>query len=297
MTEATITAIALDPREIIKDMVASFVGSAACVYTGQPFDTVKVRLQCATPGQYRGTIDCSRYIIANEGVLKLFSGSLPALTGALLENATAFAVNGTLKRFLGDRDKVKFEDKPFYEPFLTGGITGFTVAFVLCPCDMLKCRAQVSKSKGLNHSIREIIEKVVQQRGLLGLYSGMTPQITRDIMFYGSFFGSYEVLCAGLKKYTDMPDAAVYGTAGGLAGQIAWACSIIPDSVKSHIQTSPSLTNLPGSVETFRRIVKEKGYRGLFAGIEVAIIRAWPANAALFLGYEYTKKLLDKLVT
>ena len=148
MTEATITAIALDPREIIKDMVASFVGSAACVYTGQPFDTVKVRLQCATPGQYRGTIDCSRYIIANEGVLKLFSGSLPALTGALLENATAFAVNGTLKRFLGDRDKVKFEDKPFYEPFLTGGITGFTVAFVLCPCDMLKCRAQVSKSKG-----------------------------------------------------------------------------------------------------------------------------------------------------
>ena len=138
---------------------------------------------------------------------------------------------------------------------------------------------------------------MVQQRGLLGLYSGMTPQITRDIMFYGSFFGSYEVLCAGLKKYTDMPDAAVYGTAGGLAGQIAWACSIIPDSVKSHIQTSPSLTNLPGSVETFRRIVKEKGYRGLFAGIEVAIIRAWPANAALFLGYEYTKKLLDKLVT
>ena len=93
-----------------------------------------------------------------------------------------------------------------------------------------------------------------------------------------------------------MPDAAIYGTAGGLAGQIAWACSIVPDSVKSRIQTSASLTELPGSIETFRHIVKKKGYRGLFAGVEVALIRAWPANAALFVGYEYTKKLCDKLI-
>lgn len=292
------TAAALDIKEIVKDMVASFVGSAACVYTGQPFDTVKVKLQCASPGQYRGAIDCGRQVITGEGFLKLFSGSVPALTGAVLENATAFCLNGALKRLLGDREKVKFEDKPFYEPFLIGGVTGFTVAFVLCPCDMLKCRAQAlqSQSHGQKLSIREIMGNVLKQRGLLGLYTGMRPQIVRDIFFYGSFFGSYEVLCVGLRKYTDMPDAAVYGTAGGVAGQIAWACSIVPDSVKSRIQTSPSLTQLPGAMDTFRTIVKERGYRGLFAGVEVALIRAWPANAALFVGYEYTKKFMDKLL-
>ena len=80
-------AVAFDAKEIIKDMLASFVGSAACVYTGQPFDTVKVRLQCANPGQYTGAIDCGKQVIVNEGFIKLFSGSLPALTGALLENA------------------------------------------------------------------------------------------------------------------------------------------------------------------------------------------------------------------
>jgi hypothetical protein len=29
--------------EPFKDILASIVGSAACVYTGQPFDTVKVK--------------------------------------------------------------------------------------------------------------------------------------------------------------------------------------------------------------------------------------------------------------
>ena len=32
-------------RETAKDVFASFIGASACVYTGQPFDTVKVRLQ------------------------------------------------------------------------------------------------------------------------------------------------------------------------------------------------------------------------------------------------------------
>ena len=98
-----------------------------------------------------------------------------------------------------------------------------------------------------------------------------------------------------LKIHTALPDALVYATAGGLAGQIAWACSIVPDSVKSHIQTSQNLSQLPGSMDTFRRIVRQRGYRGLFAGVEVAIVRAYPANAALFVGYEYTRKFLDKL--
>lgn len=293
--EANVTA--LDFREIAKDFVSSFVGSAACVYTGQPFDTVKVRLQVAREGQYKGAFDCAKFVIQNEGALRLFAGASPALFGAVLENATAFATNGALKRLLGDREKIPFEEKPFYEPYATGAFTGFTVAFVLCPCDMLKCRAQVAKSLGYDYSIKHIISSVLKERGPLGFYAGMPAQITRDIFFYSSFFGSYEVLCHYMKKkFPDLPEAMVYFNAGGIAGQIAWACSIVPDSVKSRIQTSQSLLNLPSGKETFKAIVREKGYWGLFSGMEVAIVRAYPANAALFVGYEYTKKFADKVL-
>ena len=55
MPEST-AAVAFDAKEIIKDMLAGFVSSAACVYTGQPFDTVKVRLQYANLVNIRGLL-------------------------------------------------------------------------------------------------------------------------------------------------------------------------------------------------------------------------------------------------
>jgi Mitochondrial carrier protein len=39
-----------------------------------------------------------------------------------------------------------------------------------------------------------------------------------------------------------------------------------------------------------------QGYRGLVRGVEVAVIRAFPANAALFMGYEISRKGLDRVI-
>jgi len=76
-----------------------------------------------------------------------------------------------------------------------------------------------------------------------------------------------------------------------IAGQVGWVVSIAPDTIKSRIQTSSA--PMPW-MATMKSIVAEGGYRGLFAGIEVAIVRAFPANAALFVGYEFAKRQADK---
>ncbi len=61
------------------------------------------------------------------------------------------------------------------------------------------------------------------------------------------------------------------------------------DSVKSAIQTS----DRPQTVlATAQDILKRRGWRGFFVGIEVTVLRAFPANAALFLAYEQTRKVL-----
>ena len=204
--------------ETLKDVVASVVGSAACVYTGQPFDTVKVRMQ-VSPGEFSGPIECFRKTMWGEGVAKLWSGSLPALTGALMENAVAFGVNGALKRILAlssSSDTFAAPKPPsFAEPFLTGGITGFFTAIVLCPCDIIKCRAQLSKATGQDARIREVVRRLVQRDGLRGFYTGFASQVLRDIPFYASFFGTYDVMCRVLKDRTNWSDARVYFTAGG----------------------------------------------------------------------------------
>ena len=48
-----------------------------------------------------------------------------------------------------------------------------------------------------------------------GLYTGIGAQVMRDIPFYASFFGSYDIFCKILKKSTSWNDTSIYFVAGG----------------------------------------------------------------------------------
>lgn len=53
----------------IKDFIAGSVGGVAQCLSGHPLDTLKVRLQ-TQPDKYKGTLDCTKKTIADEGVTK-----------------------------------------------------------------------------------------------------------------------------------------------------------------------------------------------------------------------------------
>lgn len=150
-------------KESTKDVLASIVGSAACVYTGQPFDTVKVRMQ-VQPGVFASSVECFRKTMVGEGVATLWRGSVPALIGALSENTVAFTINGNLKRLM-ELTRKDSDTPSSIEPFLSGGLTGFCTAFVLCPSDVLKCRAQLSRSQGVSMGFREILNVTLKKQG------------------------------------------------------------------------------------------------------------------------------------
>jgi solute carrier family 25 (mitochondrial ornithine transporter) member 2/15 len=278
----------MNSSESLKDILASIIGSAACVYTGQPFDTIKVRMQCVPADAQGGAVKCFVNTYRSEGVLAFWRGSLLAFSGALSENAVAFGLNGFLKRMFDNYSSISSESKS--RSFITGSVTGFCTAFVLCPADVIKCRAQLNRAKGGTGNVREIVNNIIRKEGVMGLYTGLHCQILRDIPFYFFFFGSYDLSCYFLRKsFPNLPDSAVFFISGGLAGQVAWTASMPADSVKSIVQTQeikvPAMT-------VFRNILNRSGVMGLYNGVGVAIVRAFPANAALFLGYELSRKLM-----
>ena len=240
------------------------------------------------PGEFTGALQCFRKTIFGEGLTALWRGSLPAFLGAVSENAVAFGVNGELKRYFASSTENSFFSS--MKPFLMGSITGFCTAFVLCPSDVIKCRAQLSRANGGSGRFREIVLKTMQTDGIGGFYTGISAQILRDIPFYGFFFGTYDVSCRYLKKNTSLSDSTVYFMSGGFAGQVAWAASMPVDVIKSIIQTQTKKTSL---IQTVLEVFRSRGIRGLYYGIEVAIIRAFPANAALFVGYEISRSLIS----
>eukprot|EP01038_Epipyxis_sp_PR26KG_P005247 gene5247-7292_t len=300
MESSSVTFSSSHLLESSKDVISSIVGSAACVYTGQPFDTIKVRLQ-VQQGTRSTILEIATNIFKNEGVSSFWRGSVPAFLGALSENAVAFGVNGFLKRLSdkyihsdnGDNSRVVSN---WYTPFLNGGITGVFSSFALCPCDVVKCRSQVNTANGaLRATFSTVVSSIIRNEGFRGLYRGIGAQLCRDVPFYCSFFGSYDVLCQVLRvSFPEASDTSIYFTAGGFAGQIGWIISIAPDVVKSKIQSS-SISPAEGIKQTMMSIYKIRGIKGFFAGIEVAVIRAFPANAALFVGYELSRDLLGKL--
>lgn len=74
-----------------------FLGGVACVLSGQPFDTVKVKLQ-TFPHLYRGFLDCSLRTYQQNGLSGLFQGTGPALLANVAENAVLFACYGTCQQ-------------------------------------------------------------------------------------------------------------------------------------------------------------------------------------------------------
>lgn len=44
------------------------------------------------------------------------------------------------------------------------------------------------------------------------------------------------------------------------------------------------------------KIARQRGIAGLYSGLVPTVVRAFPANAALFLGVESTKKVFDRFL-
>ncbi|CAM9772657.1 unnamed protein product [Phaeothamnion confervicola] len=320
----------IDLKEIAKDAIASIFGSAACVYVGQPLDTIKVRMQ-ARPDAFSGPWQCLRKTLAEEPVSALWKGSTPALSGAIMENIVAFGVNQQLKRVFPEEEG---RAHPWWQPIVCGGTTGIFTSAVLCPNDVVKCKVQVGRSlkqqasrapaaastlpamvggssgvagvaastataraaaaaaaslPAMNAS--QMTRHILRTQGPRGFFVGLGAQFARDIPFYAAFFGTYDLTRSAAQRHDlGVPDEVQFFLAGGMAGVGGWVVCMPIDVAKSIIQTSEKPMGL---IPTMRHVVRTQGATRLFSGLSAALIRAFPANAALFVVYELVRRNLE----
>ena len=110
------------------------------------------------------------------------------------------------------------------------------------------------------------------------------------------YFAAYEATKLAITPKGQNPGDLNLGSimiAGGAAGVAMWSIAIPPDTVKSRLQGAPAGT-YTGFMDCARQLVAKDGFGALFKGIGPAMVRAVPANAATFLGFEATLKALNK---
>jgi hypothetical protein len=79
-------------------------------------------------------------------------------------------------------------------------------------------------------------------------------------------------------------------------GMLGWTVAMPFDVPKTNVQSRYDTKVFGSFVPEVRRIFRDRGVRGLYMGLGPTVIRAFPANAALFLGVELSKKFFDDFV-
>jgi hypothetical protein len=77
---------------------------------------------------------------------------------------------------------------------------------------------------------------------------------------------------------------------------LGWTVAMPFDVPKTNVQSRYDTKVLGSYIPELTKIARERGIAGLYSGLGPTLIRAFPANAALFLGVEMGKRFFDKFL-
>jgi len=181
--------------------------------------------------------------------------------------------------------------------FFAGGISGVMTTVIMTPGERIKCLLQIQQGKGAEVKYNGPIDcakQLIKTGGISSLYKGTCATLLRDVPASAMYFMTYEQLKKALTP-VNSTELSIPRTllAGGCAGILNWAVAIPADVMKSRLQTAPEGMYQRGVRDVFPKIIREEGPKALYKGCVPVMLRAFPANAACFMGYEVGLKFLN----
>lgn len=274
------------------------------VAAGHPFDLIKVRLQTmkVVPGQeppYRGAMDCARKIVAAEGFRGLYRGMAAPLTGVTPIFAVAFWGYDLGKQMIMSAKGLKSKDELTLMDFaVAGAISAVPTTAIMTPGERIKCVLQIQSAENARFKgPMDVARHLVRTEGWSSLFRGTAATLLRDGSGSMAYFAVYE----WIKRTLTPPDSKQMSPVsvmlgGGFAGVCNWIVAIPADVIKSRIQTAEGAEIGKGIIQHARELMaNEGGVFALYKGAGPAMLRAFPANAACFLGVEVAMQFLNKL--
>lgn len=263
---------------------------------GHPFDTIKVRLQTAPEGKFRGPVDCVWQTFKKEGIRGFYKGFTPPLVGWILMDSVMLGSLHIYRRAVKDYIYPNEEKLPLLGHVIAGLGSGWTVSFVAAPIEQFKARLQVqydAKTRIYTGPI-DVAAKLYKTAGIRGIYSGLfaTMVFRTNFIFW---WGSYEIFTQWFQDNTKLSNASINFWSGGLSATVFWIAAYPADVVKQTIMTDSPMR----SQKKFRRwidavkfIHAERGLKGFTRGFVPSILRSFPANAAALAAFEAAMRFL-----
>ncbi|KAF9958189.1 carnitine transporter [Mortierella alpina] len=284
----------------VKSFLSGGFGGVCSVLVGHPFDLAKVRIQTSPNGTYTGAVDVFKKTVKSDGFRGLYRGMATPLVGVTPIFAVSFWAYDLGKKVVYAATPGRAsQELTIPELAFAGFFSAIPTTLLMCPTERIKVvlQTQGSGANKLYNGPIDVIRALYKEGGVASIFRGTGATLLRDGPGSAAYFVAYELIKRSLipegGKASDLNPLSVL-FAGGMAGVAMWTIAIPPDVLKSRLQSAPAGT-YKGTADVLRVLLKTEGPQALFKGLGPAMMRAFPANAATFLGVEYSLRAMNMI--
>ncbi|KAI7541250.1 hypothetical protein KC331_g8688 [Hortaea werneckii] len=289
-----------------------------------PLDVLKIRLQLqyhslsdplnAPPhsslrnNKPAGVLQVARDIWRHEGITGFWKGNIPAEGLYLSYGAAQFLAYRSMNQALDaleQNNPGSFKLPGTAKSFIAGAAAGTAATTATYPLDLLRTRFAAQGTEKVYAGLLASLRDITRHEGPAGFFRGLSAGVGQIVPYMGLFFACYEALKPGMATI-QLP----LSSGDALAGVLASVCSksaVFPlDTVRKRLQVQgPHRAKYVGGAKmpeyqrgvarTLGMIVRREGWRGLYRGLAVSLIKAAPASAVTMWSYERALHLLQGL--
>jgi len=236
---------------------------------------------------YTGVLDCTRRVLATEGVYPFWRGNLANVLRYFPTQALNFAFKDAIKvAFATPKDAS--QAKKFTMNILSGGMAGTCSLLFVYSLDYARTRlANDAKGKGGERQFNGLIDvytKTLKSDGIQGLYRGFAISAVGIFIYRGMYFGMFDTLKPLLLG--DTPNVGLSFLLGWVVTITAGLMSYPIDTIRRRMMmTSGGGVKYKGSIDCGIQILKNEGFMSMMKGAGANILRG-VAGAGVLAGFD-----------
>lgn len=295
----------------LETLFSGAIAGAVAKTVVAPADRVKIIYQVDSKKDFsfNSALRTARQIIQTEGISALWRGNGVQMARVMPYAGVSFlafpkydayvdkVMHGQIPKLFGIRLGEHEDEARIFSRFCAGAAAGATATTMTYPLDMLRARFAASATAAKAPLVD--VAALVRQRGIVALYSGLSPTLIGIVPYGGISFATFETLksmhikseLTRAESLGEAPSSSLPVTVrlfyGGMAGLLAQSITYPLDVVRRRVQV---LGKTGASTrEALMEIARKEGVRGLYKGLTMNWAKGPLAVAVSFATNDYIK--------
>lgn len=290
----------------VKELIAGGAAGAFAKTAVAPLERIKILLQTRTQGFHSlGVYQSLKRLLKHEGVGGFYKGNGASVIRIVPYAALHFMTYEQYRCWILD-NYTALGTGPVVD-LIAGSAAGGTAVLCTYPLDLARTklayevvdtRGSFGGSQPRYNGVRSVIGSVYKEGGVRGVYRGVGPTLIGILPYAGLKFYIYEELKRHVPE-EHQKSIVMRLSCGALAGLFGQTFTYPLDVVRRQMQVENLQPCLKGGGAKYKNtwegiatIVRDQGWRQLFAGLSINYIKIVPSVAIGFTAYDMMKTWL-----